>query len=64
MAEDEHGHGSAESEEGSESAEGADAAASKEDEGDSNLWGGVGAGAGILGLIAGSTALALGRRKA
>lgn len=31
---------------------------------DSNLWGAVGAGAGILGLIAGATALALGRRKA
>lgn len=38
--------------------------ASAETKSDSNLWGGVGAGAGILGLIAGSTALALGRRKA
>ncbi|MGH3353071.1 MAG: YcnI family protein [Nocardioides sp.] len=38
--------------------------ASAESKSDSNLWGGVGAGAGILGLIAGSTALALGRRKA
>jgi len=31
---------------------------------DGNLWAAVGAGAGILGLIAGTTALALGRRKA
>ncbi|GGR71097.1 uncharacterized protein YcnI [Nocardioides luteus] len=54
------GHGaSASSDEKAEPA----AAQSEKSDGD-NLWGGVGAGAGILGLIAGSTALALGRRKA
>ncbi|MGY0386270.1 YcnI family copper-binding membrane protein [Nocardioides sp. WG-D5] len=58
-AEDGHGHGAEESAEKAEPA----AAVETEDD-DSNLWGGVGAGAGILGLIAGSTALALGRRKA
>ena len=56
--EDGHGHGV------DEAAEKAAPAAVETEDGDSNLWGGVGAGAGILGLIAGSTALALGRRKA
>lgn len=59
---DGHGHSAEEaSEDGSEKAE--PVAADIEDD-NSNLWAGVGAGAGILGLIAGTTALALGRRKA
>ncbi|GGU36552.1 YcnI family protein [Nocardioides albus] len=57
--EDGHGHDS------EESAEKAEPVAADVEEGDDgNLWGAVGAGAGILGLIAGTTALALGRRKA
>ncbi|NGN93948.1 YcnI family protein [Nocardioides sp. KC13] len=60
-SEDGHGHGHG-AEEASE--EKAEPVAAEAEDGDSNLWGGVGAGAGILGLIAGSTALALGRRKA
>ncbi|MEI7059119.1 YcnI family protein [Nocardioides sp. CCNWLW239] len=55
----EDGHGA---EESSEKAE--PVAADVDEGGDSNLWAGIGAGAGILGLIAGTTALALGRRKA
>jgi uncharacterized protein YcnI len=58
-AEDGHGHGADKASE-----EKAEPAAAETEDGDGNLWGGVGAGAGILGLIAGSTALALGRRKA
>ena len=58
-SEDGHGHGAEESAEKAEPA-----AAEIEDGDDGNLWGAVGAGAGILGLIAGTTALALGRRKA
>ncbi len=57
-AEDGHGHGA------EESAEKAEPAAAEIEDGDSNVWVAVGAGAGILGLIAGTTALALGRRKA
>ena len=57
--EDGHSHGA---EESAEKAEPAAAVETEDDNG--NLWAGVGAGAGILGLIAGSTALALGRRKA
>lgn len=60
-AEDGHGHEHG-AEEASEVAE--PASAEVEDGDDSNLWGVIGAGAGILGLIAGSTALALARRKA
>ncbi|NYI78460.1 YcnI family protein [Nocardioides panzhihuensis] len=56
---DGHGHSSDEAAEKAEPV-----AADVEEGGDSNLWAGIGAGAGILGLIAGVTALALGRRKA
>ena len=58
-AADGHGHGADEA-----SAEKAEPVAAETEDDNGNLWGGVGAGAGILGLIAGSTALALGRRKA
>ncbi|MEU6138697.1 YcnI family protein [Nocardioides sp. NPDC047086] len=59
-AEDGHGHGAEEP-----AGEKAEPVADDVEDGDSsNLWGAVGAGAGILGLIAGATALALGRRKA
>ncbi|TQL67891.1 uncharacterized protein YcnI [Nocardioides albertanoniae] len=57
VAEDAHGASAA-------SHDDAESAPAAEKKSDGNLWGGVGAGAGILGLIAGSTALALGRRKA